>query len=107
MHPTAPETGPIEPEATPADTTGALALEALEALDAATLAITEVLDLDAVLQLIVDRVCSLVDARYAALDIADTSGRIERFITTGITAEERAAIGPLPEGHGLLGRHHP
>jgi len=103
MQPTAPETGPIEPEATPADTPGALALEALEALDAATLAITEVLDLEAVLQLIVDRVCALVDARYAALDIADTTGRIERFITTGITREQRAAIGPLPQGHGLLG----
>lgn len=102
MQPTAPETGPSDPDAMPPDTS-ALALETLEALDAATLAITEVLDLDAVLQVIVDRVCALVDARYAALDIADKTGRIERFITTGITPEQRAAIGPLPEGHGLLG----
>lgn len=102
MQPTAPDTGPLGLDATPADA-NALALETLEALDAATLAITEVLDLDAVLQVIVDRVCALVDARYAALDIADKTGRIERFITTGITPEQRAAIGPLPEGHGLLG----
>jgi signal transduction histidine kinase len=82
---------------------GMLAIEAIEALDAATRAITEVLDLETVLQLIVDRVCALVDARYAALGIADASGRIERFITSGLTREEREAIGPLPEGHGLLG----
>lgn len=78
-------------------------LETLEALDAATLAITEVLDLEAVLQLIVDRVCRLVDARYAALGLADSAGRIERFITAGLTDEQRAAIGPIPQGHGLLG----
>jgi signal transduction histidine kinase len=79
------------------------ALEAIEALDAATRAITEVLDLETVLQLIVDRVRELVSADYAALGISDAAGRIERFITSGITADERTAIGPLPEGHGLLG----
>lgn len=83
--------------------TGGLADETLEALDEATRAITEVLDLEWVLQLIADRVAALVGARYAALGIADVDGRIERFITTGLTAEERAAIGPLPVGHGLLG----
>ena len=82
---------------------GPLANDVVEALDAATRAITEVLDLEMVLQLIVDRVRALVDARYAALGIADASGHIERFITSGLTREERAAIGPLPEGHGLLG----
>ena len=61
------------------------------------------LDLDAVLQLIVDRVRDLVDARYAALGIVDAFGGIERFITSGITREQRARIGPLPRGHGLLG----
>jgi signal transduction histidine kinase len=80
-----------------------LALDTLEALDAATRAITEVLDLETVLQLIVDRVCLLVGARYAALGIADTTGRIERFITAGLTREQRAAIGPIPQGHGMLG----
>jgi signal transduction histidine kinase len=83
--------------------TGALTTDVVEALDAATRAITEVLDLEMVLQLIVDRVRALVDARYAALGIADASGRIERFITSGLTRDERAAIGPLPQGHGLLG----
>ena len=42
-------------------------------------------------------------ARYAALGLADSSGRIYDFITSGLTPQERAAIGPLPRGHGLLG----
>jgi signal transduction histidine kinase len=80
-----------------------LAVEALEALDEATRAIAEVRDLDAALQLIVDRVRVLVDARYAALGIAGADGTIERFITAGLTAVERAKIGSLPRGRGLLG----
>jgi signal transduction histidine kinase len=75
----------------------------LAALDQATQAIAGVLGLDEALQLIVDRVRSLVGAKYAALGIVGTDGLIERFITSGITREERAAIGPLPRGHGLLG----
>jgi signal transduction histidine kinase len=77
--------------------------EALYALDRATRAIAGELDLDRVLQLIVDSVRELVGAKYAALGIVDASGRIERFITSGISTELRAQIGPLPEGHGLLG----
>jgi signal transduction histidine kinase len=76
---------------------------AIEALDRATRAIAGELDIDRVLQLIVDSVRDLVHARYAAVGIIDPAGRIERFITSGISAEERAAIGPLPSGHGLLG----
>lgn len=81
----------------------ALAAEALDVLDVATRAIAEVQDLEATLQLIVDRVRDLVDAEYAALGIATPSGEIERFITSGLSAEDRAKIGPLPRGHGLLG----
>ncbi|MEX2184139.1 MAG: GAF domain-containing sensor histidine kinase [Chloroflexota bacterium] len=80
-----------------------LAAETIEALAEATRAISEVLEIEWVLQLITDRVANLVDARYAALGIADINGRMERFITTGLTPGERAAIGPLPVGHGLLG----
>jgi two-component system, NarL family, sensor histidine kinase DevS len=77
---------------------------ALYALDAATRAIAGELQLDRVLQLIVDSVRDLIGSRYAALGILDPSGfRIERFITSGITPEERALIGPPPSGHGLLG----
>ena len=87
---------------------GALASERraghrLEALDAATRAIAGVLELDTVLQLIVDRVCELAGARYAALGIVDRFGGIERFITMGISPEDRERIGSPPRGHGLLG----
>ena len=64
--------------------------ERLAALDAATRAIAAELDVDRVLQLIVDRVRELVGATYAALGIADARGRMERFITSGITPEARA-----------------
>jgi signal transduction histidine kinase len=75
----------------------------LAALDEATRAIAGELGLDRVLQLMVDRVRGLVEARYAAIGIVDARGRIERFITSGISAERRARIGPLPRGRGLLG----
>lgn len=75
---------------------------AIEALSEAVGAIAGVLDVEHVLQLIVDRVRALVGARYAALGIVDR-GVIERFITSGITADERALLGRPPEGHGLLG----
>jgi len=77
--------------------------DALQALDRATRAIAGELDLDRVLQLIVDSVRDLVGARYAALGTFDDRGRIERFITSGIDAAVRRQIGPLPQGHGLLG----
>jgi signal transduction histidine kinase len=76
---------------------------ALAAVDEAARAISAVLGIDEVLQLIVDRVRDLVDARYAALGIAGPDGRIERFITAGIDPHVRAAIGDLPHGRGLLG----
>ncbi|HEX6509313.1 MAG TPA: PAS domain S-box protein [Chloroflexota bacterium] len=75
-------------------------------LDAANSAITSIssaLDLSHVLQNIVDSARDLVQSRYAALGVSDDEGRILQFITSGITPEQRAAIGPLPRGHGLLG----
>ncbi len=75
----------------------------LAALDAAIRGISGVLTLDRVLQLIVDAVRDLAGAQYAALGIADATGRIERFLTSGIGHRERERIGALPQGHGLLG----
>ena len=76
---------------------------ALQALDAAVRGISGVLDVEQVLQLIVDRVRELVAAQYAALGIVDDEGAITQFITSGISDEQRHAIGDLPRGHGLLG----
>jgi len=73
------------------------------ALDAAVRGIAELGAVDDVLQVIVDQVRPLVGAKYAAVGIVDASGRIERFMTSGMDDATRERIGPLPEGHGLLG----
>lgn len=83
------------------DATGRVAVQALS--DAIG-GIAGVLAVEDVLQLIVDRVKELVGAHYAALGIlADDRKRIERFITSGITSEQRRLLGDPPQGHGLLG----
>jgi two-component system, OmpR family, phosphate regulon sensor histidine kinase PhoR len=68
----------------------------------AALAVASELKLEDVLQRIVDLAREVVPARYAALGVADEDGHILEFITSGITPEERLAIGPIPQGHGLL-----
>lgn len=56
-----------------------------------------------VLQKIVELAAELTGAKYAALGVIDSHGHISDFLTTGLSDEERARIGALPEGHGLLG----
>src|SRR5262245_23982967 len=75
----------------------------IDALDTATRAIAGLKSVDEVLQIIVDQIRPLVGARYAALGIVGAGGAIERFITSGITQEQRALIGDPPRGHGFLG----
>jgi signal transduction histidine kinase len=70
----------------------------------AGLALASELDLDAVLERIVELAVAITGARYGALGVlGETTPRIERFVTRGITDEQRAAIGHLPEGKGILG----
>ena len=69
----------------------------------AALSVASELDLETVLQRIVDLAREVVPSRYAALGVADDEGRIVSFTTSGITPEERAALGPIPQAHGLLG----
>jgi signal transduction histidine kinase len=75
----------------------------LEGLDLAVRGIAGVLSVDRVLQLIVDRVRELIDAEYAALGIVGPFGKIDQFVTSGLAPEQRARIGALPRGLGLLG----
>jgi signal transduction histidine kinase len=75
----------------------------LLALHSAGLDVTAELSLDAVLKKVVEQARNLVGAHYGALSVIDRENRILSFITAGITPEERAAIGPPPVGHGLLG----
>lgn len=76
--------------------------EELLALHGASLDITAELSLDAVLAKVVHRARALVGAKYGALSVIDGAGRIEAFLTSGISDEQRAKIGPPPVGHGLL-----
>jgi signal transduction histidine kinase len=69
----------------------------------AALVVASELDLEGVLQRIVDLARTVANARYGALGVSDQDGRILQFITSGISQEQRAAIGDLPQGHGMLG----
>jgi signal transduction histidine kinase len=75
----------------------------LLALHSAGLDVTADLSLEVVLKKVVEQARNLVGAKYGALSVIDHENRIISFITSGITPEERAAIGPPPVGHGLLG----
>jgi two-component system, NarL family, sensor histidine kinase DevS len=78
--------------------------ERLHALIDAILLIETDADLDGLLSRIIETSCRLVGAQYGALGVIDTDGTtLSRFITYGLDPERRAAIGPEPQGHGLLG----
>lgn len=77
--------------------------EELLALHAAGLDVSAELSLDSVLDKVVERARHLVGARYGALSVVNDDGSIQTFLTSGVTPEERARIGPPPVGHGLLG----
>ena len=60
--------------------------------------------LEGVLQLAADPAAELIGARYAAVGMLNPDGRtLEGFTTHGLPAEQRAQIGALPRGHGILG----
>jgi len=69
----------------------------------AALEISAELDVDHLLQRVVDLARAVVPSKYAALGVCDENGVIQQFVTSGIDAETRSAIGPLPHGDGLLG----
>lgn len=82
---------------------GTYSTEDLRALTEAGISLTSELSVDGVLQKVVDLARELAGAHYAALSIRDGDGKISRFITSGLTKEERKRIGRIPEGKGLLG----
>ncbi|MEV6053620.1 GAF domain-containing sensor histidine kinase [Streptomyces sp. NPDC052107] len=76
----------------------------------AVLSVGRELDVEQVLHSIVEAAAVLVDAEYAALGVIGPDGtRLSAFHTVGVTEEQIAAIGPFPEGHGILGEliRHP
>jgi signal transduction histidine kinase len=68
------------------------------------MALASEISVDTLLQRIVELAVELTNARYGALGVLSPDGRsIDEFITVGITADEREALGAPPTGHGLLG----
>ncbi|MEE1769110.1 GAF domain-containing protein [Streptomyces sp. JV185] len=67
------------------------------------------LDLPQVLRRIVEAAVVVVDAEYGALGVVGEGTRLTQFLPVGMTREQHKAIGPLPEGHGILGEliRHP
>ncbi len=61
------------------------------------------LSLPRVLLRVVECACELVHAKFAALGVIGADGSLEKFIHIGMTTDQVAAIGPLPQGRGLLG----
>ncbi|MEU1279244.1 GAF domain-containing protein [Streptomyces sp. NPDC005805] len=75
----------------------------------AVLSVGRGLELPQVLRGIVEAATTLVDAEYGALGVIGEDETLSEFIPVGVTAEQWAAIGELPSGHGLLGEliRHP
>ena len=76
---------------------------ALRAVGEAVAAIAVAPSLEATLRGLVQAARRLASCRYAAVGIPDGNGGFSHFITTGMSDELIAAIGPLPRTHGLLG----
>ena len=74
-----------------------------ELLIEAGMALASERSLDALLQRILGLAVDITGAHFGAISVLGADGGIEEFITEGITQEERALIGDLPTGHGVLG----
>ena len=79
------------------------ALDRKDVLLEAGLTLASELSLPIVLQRIVDLAAQVTDARYGALGVIGGGGGLVEFITTGLSAKQRRAIGALPHGRGILG----
>jgi signal transduction histidine kinase len=69
----------------------------------AGLTLASELSLPTVLQRMVDLAVELTGARYGALGVLGRDDTLVDFITTGVTEQQRHAIGHLPVGRGILG----
>lgn len=78
--------------------------ERLEDLVTSGSALTAEIHVQGVLDQVVLLCTKLLHARYAAVGLLTPDRRsLESFTTIGISPEERARMGALPKGHGILG----
>jgi signal transduction histidine kinase len=79
-------------------------VQRLQALIRAGMALNSRLSLDDVLQTLVDSAREVINARFAALGVLDSSGRaLERFFHSTMEPEAVIQIGRWPTGGGTLG----
>jgi signal transduction histidine kinase len=76
---------------------------ALRAVSDVVLGVAAELSVEEVLQRLVHSARELADARYAALGVPDGEGGFSQFLTSGMSDELIASLGPLPRQHGVLG----
>lgn len=77
--------------------------ERLIALHQASLELVKDVSLETLLERIATVACEQADARYAALGVLDTHGKLEKFIAVGMTQKEIKRIAHPPKGLGLIG----
>lgn len=77
--------------------------ERLAALHRASLELVSELSLETLLERIVTLARQQADARYAALGVIGSDGKLEKFIPVGMSAEEIQKMAHPPQGRGLIG----
>jgi len=77
--------------------------ERLIALHQASLELVKDVSLETLLERIATVACEQAEARYAALGVLDNEGKLEKFISVGLTDEEVKRIAHPPVGKGLIG----
>jgi signal transduction histidine kinase len=75
----------------------------LQAVSDAVLAVASQLSVEEVLQRLVESARELAGSRYAALGVAGDDEGFSQFLTSGMSDELVASLGPLPRRHGVLG----
>ena len=70
----------------------------LSRMSAASLRINESLDFETVLEGVLDSARTLTGARYGVIILVDDSGRIQDFVTSGLTPKEHSQFSKLPGG---------
>lgn len=78
--------------------------ERLVALHQAGLELVKDVSLETLLERIATVACEQAEARYAALGVLDNEGKLEKFISVGMTETEMKRISHPPVGKGLIGK---
>jgi len=76
--------------------------ERLIALHQASLELVKDVSLETLLERIATVACEQAEARYAALGVLDTEGKLEKFISVGMSETEIKKIAHPPVGKGLI-----